>query len=116
MRYAHRRNNTFSQRSKRSNRYLRPSSRGGYRMKNRGNFQQQSFRGRNFTRGSQSQYVQSHGGNEKNPLNEYDQYTRYTICESIFHSATACPHRDCMKIFVSESLSAAVLDSVQLIL
>ena len=101
-------------------------------MRNRRNFQQQSFRGRNFRRESQSQYGQFHRRNEKNPLDEYGQYTRCTICESIFHWATACPHReagageihhhvilfqsdltdqDCMKIFVSESLSAAVLDS-----
>ena len=101
-------------------------------MRNRGSFQQQSFRGRNFTTGSQSQYAQSHRRNEKNRLDEYGQYTRCTICESIFHWATACPHRkagageihhhatlfqsnlidqDYMKIFVSELLSAAVLDS-----
>ena len=124
--------NTFSQCGKQSNRYLRPSTRGGYRMRNRGNFQQQSFRGRNFIRGSQSQYAQSQRRNEKNPLHEYGQYTRCTICESIFHWTAACPHRkanageihhhvtllqsnlidqDCMKIFISESLSAAVLDS-----
>ena len=84
-------NNTFIQRGKQSNRYLRPSSRGGYRMRNRGNFQQQSLRGRNFTRGSQSQHAQSHRRNEKNPLDEYGQYTRCTIFESIFHWATACP-------------------------
>ena len=35
--------NTFSQCGKRSNRYLRPPSRDGYHMRNRGNFQQQSF-------------------------------------------------------------------------
>ena len=32
-------NNTFSQHGKQSNRYLRPSSHGGYRMRNQGNFQ-----------------------------------------------------------------------------
>ena len=101
-------------------------------MRNRGNFQQQSFQEHYFTRGSQSQYAQSRGRNEKNPLDEHVQYTRCTICESIFHWATACLHReagageihhhvtlfqsnlidqDCMRIFVSESLSAAVLDS-----
>ena len=53
-------------------------------MRNRGNFQQQSFRGRNFTRGSQSQYAQSHGRNEKNPLDEHGQHTKCTICESTF--------------------------------
>ena len=98
-------------------------------MRNRGNFQQQSFE--DVTRGRQSQYAQSHRRNEKNPLDEHGRYTRCTICESIFHWATACPHReagageihhvtlfqsnlmdqDCIKIFVSESLSAAVLDS-----
>ena len=36
-------NNTFSQCGKQSNQYLKPSSRGGYRMRHRGNFQQQSF-------------------------------------------------------------------------
>ena len=74
--------------------------------------------------------------NEKNPLDENGQCTRCTICESIFYWATAnpCPPRetgaceihyhstlfqsnltdqDCMKIFVSESLSATVLDSAE---
>ena len=126
-------NNTFSQRGKQSNQYLRPSSHSGYRMRNRGNFQKQSFRGCNFTRGSQSQYAQSNRRNAKNPLDEYGQYTRCSICESIFHWATAYPYRkagageihhhvtlfqsnlidqDCTKVFVSESLSTAVLDSV----
>ena len=117
-------NNTFSQHGKQSSQCLRPSS--------RGNSQHQSFRGHNFTTGSQSQYAQSHGRNERNPLHEHGQYTRCTICESIFHWATVLPHReagaggihhhvtlfqsnlidqDCMKIFVSELLSTAVLDS-----
>ena len=42
-------------------------------------------------RGSQSQYAQSHRRNEKNPLDEYGQYTRCTICESIFHWGLLVP-------------------------